>query len=163
VALTSKQRIAAATALATALAVPAEGIRRIAYFDPPGILTVCRGHTGPDVVTGKVYSLAECDAFMTDDMRKAVAIVERCVPGLPVNVLAAFADAVFNMGRTIACDHKNSLAARLLSAGQLDAACKQLPRWSKARVLGILIDLPGLVKRRALEQEVCLKGIDVIF
>jgi hypothetical protein len=76
------KRTALATALAIGLAGPAEGLRRTAYYDPPGILTVCKGHTGDDVVKGKVYSLAECDQFMTDDMRKAINIVERCVPGL---------------------------------------------------------------------------------
>ena len=39
-----------ALALAVALAVPAEGLRQYAYYDPPGILTVCYGTTGRDVV-----------------------------------------------------------------------------------------------------------------
>ena len=149
------RRIAAAL-LATAIAVPAEGIRRIAYFDPPGILTVCRGHTGPDVLKSKKYSLAECDAFMTEDMRKAVRIVDTCVPGLPVNVLAAFSDAVFKLGSRIVCDSRNSTAARFLKAGQIENACRELPKWSKARVAGILITLPGLVKRRIRERDLCL-------
>jgi GH24 family phage-related lysozyme (muramidase) len=149
-------RRAIALALAASLAIPAEGLRRVAYYDPPGILTTCRGHTGPDVVKNKVYSLAECDAFLDADMRKAIDIVERCVPGLPPNVLAAFADAVYNMGRTIACDTANSTAARLLKAGNLGAACDQLPRWDKARIAGVLTSLPGLTKRRALERDVCL-------
>jgi hypothetical protein len=84
--MSPQQRTAIIAALAIGLAVPAEGIRRVAYYDPPGILTVCRGHTGADVVKGKVYSLAECDKFMNDDMRKAVATVERCAPGLPPHV-----------------------------------------------------------------------------
>lgn len=154
-----KKRIAAASLIAAALAAPAEGLRRIAYYDPPGILTVCRGHTGPDVVKGKVYSLDECDQFMTDDMRAAVDKVERCVPGLPVNVLAAFGDAVYNMGPTIACDTKNSTAARYLHDGKLIDACNQLPRWDKARVAGVMIALPGLTKRRAEDKELCLKGL----
>lgn len=151
-------RRALALTLATAIAVPAEGLRRYAYFDPPGILTVCRGHTGADVVKGKQYSFAECDQFMNDDMRKAVAIVDRCVPGLPANVLAAFADAVYNMGPTIACDTKRSTAARLLKIGNLPKACGQLPRWDKASVAGVMVSLPGLTKRRALEMDVCLTG-----
>lgn len=157
--LTNKQRAAAAAALATAIAVPAEGLRQVAYYDPPGILTACRGHTGPGVAKGVVYSLAQCDAWMTDDMRSAVAIVERCQPGLPAPVLAAFADATFNMGSTIACDRQRSTAARYLYAGQLIAACNQLPRWNKARVLGVMIELPGLTKRRAAERDVCIKGL----
>lgn len=150
------KRIAAATALATALAVPAEGLRQIAYYDPPGILTVCRGHTGPDVVAGRWYPLAECDRFMSDDMRAAVATVERCVPGLPERVLAAFADAVFNLGGRIVCDLAGSTAARMLKAGAIVDACRQLPRWNKARVAGVMVPLPGLTKRRAAEMALCL-------
>ena len=129
------------------------------YYDPPGILTVCRGHTGPDVIRGKKYSLAECDQFMTDDMRRAVAQVDSCVPGLPVEVLAAFSDAAFNLGPKIACDTTKSTAARLLRAGNLLGACNQLPRWNKASVGGFMVELPGLTKRRAAEQELCLTGV----
>jgi lysozyme len=150
------QRAAVATAIAIALAGPAEGIRRVAYYDPPGILTVCKGHTGPDVRKDKVYSLAECDAYMDADMRKAVAIVEKCAAGLPPNVLAAFADAVYNMGAKVACDTTQSHAARLLKAGQLPAACNELPKWDKARVAGQLVSLPGLTKRRHEERTICL-------
>jgi lysozyme len=157
--MTRTQRTAIAAALATALAAPAEGIRQIAYYDPPGILTVCRGHTGPDVIKGKVYSLAECDAFMTDDMRKAVNQVERCQPNLPVPVLAAFADAAFNMGPTVACIRDQSQAARHLASGQYKLACQQLPRWNKARILGVLVELKGLTARRNQEMALCLTGV----
>lgn len=150
------KRMTAAAALATAIAIPAEGLRQWAYLDPPGVLTVCYGHTGADVVKGKKYSLAECDAFLTADMKTAIEIVERCVPGLPVGPLAAFADATFNIGSRLVCDTKNSTAARLLKAGDIVGACKQLPRWNKARVGGVMVALPGLTKRRAKEQEVCL-------
>lgn len=152
------RRLGLAASLATAIAVPAEGLRQYAYYDPPGILTVCRGHTGVDVARGRKYSLAECDAFMTGDMRKAVAAVDHCAPGLPVEVLAAFADAAFNLGPKIACDKKNSTAARLLAAGEYAYACNQLPRWNKARVGGIMVALPGLTSRRAKEQALCLEG-----
>lgn len=153
------QKIAAATSIAATLAGAAEGLRYVAYYDPPGILTVCRGHTGADVVKGKVYSLAECDAFLSRDMKAAVTKVESCVPGLPDNVLAAFSDAVFNLGPAIACDPQHSTAARALRAGKLIDACNQLPRWKYARVAGVPVALPGLVKRRAEEQALCLKGL----
>jgi len=152
------KRRALAALLATAIAVPAEGLRRVAYYDPPGILTVCRGHTGPEVIKGKVYSLAECDAFMSADMKAAVAQVDACVPGLPPHVLAAFGDAVFNMGPTIACNTAKSTAARKLKAGDVAGACAELPRWDKARVAGVMVTLPGLTKRRAQEMEMCLSG-----
>ena len=155
----SQKRIAAATAIATALAIPAEGIRQWAYYDPPGILTVCRGHTGPDIDPKKQYSIAECDQFLSDDMRNAISAVERCIPGLPAPVLAAFGDAVFNLGPTIACNQKKSTAARLLATGRIKEACEQLPRWDKSSVAGMLVSLPGLTKRRNSEMQVCLQGV----
>ena len=156
---TAKQRAAAAAALATIIAIPAEGIRQFAYYDPPGILTVCYGHTGADVVAKRKYSMDECRALLTADMQQAVAHVERCVPGLPVPVLAAFADAVFNLGPTIACGRASSTAARMLYAGDLVGACNQLPRWDKARMAGVMVALPGLTKRRAAERSLCLTGV----
>ncbi len=149
------KRYAAVAALATAIAVPAEGLRQFAYYDPPGILTVCYGHTGPDVVKGKKYDLHECKALLTDDMLEAVEYVDRCQPGLPENVHAAFADAAFNLGPKIACG-PGSTAARFLAEKRYEAACNELPRWNKARVAGVLVELPGLTKRRAKEKELCL-------
>jgi GH24 family phage-related lysozyme (muramidase) len=151
---------AAAAALAAVIAIPAEGIRQVAYYDPPGILTVCRGHTGPDVQKGRRYSLAECDALLDKDMRAAVDQVDSCQPGLPVQVLAAFADAAYNLGPKIACNPQASTAARLLAARDFDAACKQLPRWDKANLAGVLVSLPGLTKRRTAEMQLCLQWKD---
>ena len=152
------KRLKAAALAAAAIAVPAEGLRRVAYYDPPGILTVCRGHTGSDVQKNRVYSLAECDQYLTDDMLDAIRTVDRCVPGLPDNVLAAFGDAVYNIGPRIACDTTRSTAARLLKSGRIKEACKELPKWSRATVGGTSVQLPGLVKRRRAEMDLCLGG-----
>lgn len=152
------KRIGIAAALAALIAIPAEGLRQYAYYDPPGILTVCYGST-TDVEKGKRYSLEECKARLNADMLKAVGAVDRCVPGLPENVLAAFGDAAYNLGPAIACDPKRSTAARLLRQNQLEAACSQLPRWNKARVAGVMVELPGLTKRREAERQLCLKGM----
>jgi GH24 family phage-related lysozyme (muramidase) len=149
-------RIAAVAAIATAIAIPAEGLRQFAYYDPPGILTVCYGHTGDDVQKRKMYSLDECRALLTVDMLDAVEAVERCHPNLPVNVHAAFADAVYNIGPRVACD---STASKYLAAGQIEKACKELPRWNKSSVAGVLVPLPGLTKRRNAEMMLCLSGL----
>lgn len=150
-----RRRMAAAAAIATTIAIPAEGLRQVAYFDPPGILTVCYGST-TDVVAGRHYSLEECRARLDADMLNAVAAVERCAPGLPEKPLAAFADAVYNLGPTLVCNTQQSTAARLLKAGDWQGACRQLPRWGKARVAGVMVSLPGLTKRRAAEMALCL-------
>ena len=147
------KRLSAAAAIAAAIAIPAEGLRQFAYYDPPGILTVCYGTTGSEVIKGKKYSLEECKAYLNADMLDAVAQVEKCHPGLPENVLAAFGDAVYNIGPTVAC---NSTASRYLTTGRIADACNELPRWNKARVGGVMVALPGLTKRREVERQLCL-------
>lgn len=154
-----KGRRNAIIAAVAALAIPAEGLRQYAYFDPPGILTVCYGHTGADVQAGRKYSLAECRALLDKDTATAVDQVLRCVPDAPDSVAVAFSDAAFNLGPTIACDKTASTAARLLGQKRWREACEQLPRWDKARLAGQLVALPGLTKRRAHEREVCLAGL----
>lgn len=149
--MTTNNRLLAAAALATAIAIPAEGLRQYAYRDPPGILTVCFGST-TNVVAGRKYSLQECREFLDRDMLKAVQTVEKCHPGLPENVLAAFSDAVYNLGPSVACE---STAARLLRSGKVMDACDQLPRWNKAKVAGVYVELPGLTKRREAERRLC--------
>ena len=155
-----KRKIAAASALAVALAVPAEGLRQWAYNDiaDPTLLTVCYGST-TNVQAGRKYSLEECKQRLDKDMMEAINAVDRCVPNLPENVLAAFGDAAFNVGPKIACDTTKSTAARLLKAGDYKGACEQLARWNRATVSGVSVALPGLTKRRAAERELCLKGL----
>lgn len=130
----------------------------MAYYDPPGVLTVCYGST-TNVDKNKVYSIAECKARLDKDMLQAVETVEKCAPNLPVKTLAAFGDAVYNLGPTVACSTTSSTAARLLKQGKIEEACNQLPRWNKARVAGVMVELPGLTKRRKLEQQLCLEGL----
>lgn len=145
------KRYAAILGAAATLAAGFEGLRQYAYYDPrPGdaILTVCYGST-TDVQKGKKYSIEECKARLQDDMAEAVRIVERCHPGLPDNVLIAFADAVYNIGPKVAC---KSTASKYLAAGDYTRACNELPKWNKAN--GVV--LPGLTRRREAERQICL-------
>jgi len=153
------KRIVKALAIATAIAIPAEGLRLAAYRDPAqGIPTICFGST-KGVRMGDFRTVPECKALLTQEMLDAVSAVDSCRPGLPIPVLAAFSDAVYNVGPRIACDTQRSTAARLLAAGDYKGACNQLPRWDKATVGGVSVALPGLVKRRAMERDVCLSGV----
>ena len=154
----SKSRIGVAITLAAAIAIPAEGLRQVWYVDPVGVDTVCYGTTR-DIDKTKRYTKDECMALLSKDMSEAVRQVDTCVPGLPIGVLSAFSDAVYNIGPKIACDPSQSTAARLLKAGDLKGACNQLPRWNKGKVMGVAVALPGLTKRRAREQEICLKDV----
>lgn len=155
----NQRRIASAVALATAIAVPAEGLRQWAYNDTGGILTICYGHTGKEVEVGKHYSISQCEQFLDADMLNAVRTVENCTINLPINVLAAFGDITYNEGSTAACNTRTSTAAKYLKAGKLKEACQELPKWNKAKVAGVLVPLPGLTKRRNAEVELCMDGL----
>ena len=150
----AKQK-AVVLALATSLAIPAEGLRNWAYRDSTGLPTVCLGST-QGVRMGDFRTNAECYALLDKEMLSVISAVDACRPGLPPHVLAAFSDAAYNVGERIACDTAKSTAARLLAAGDITGACNQLPLWNKARVAGVSVELPGLTKRRNLERDLCL-------
>lgn len=154
----SAKNKAIAAVLATAIAIPAEGLRQWAYRDPVGIPTICFGST-VGVKLGDFRTIPECKAMLTKEMDHVIEAVDRCRPGLPPEVLAAFSDFAYNVGNRAACDSSFSTAARKLASGDIAGACRELPRWSKARVAGVLVDLPGLKKRRAMEMELCLSGV----
>ena len=146
---------AIAASLACVIAIPAEGLRQYAYRDPVGLPTVCFGSTA-GVKMGDFRTVDECKALLTREMTATVDAVDKCQPGLPPQVLAAFSDAAYNIGTTLACDTAKSAAARKLKAGDIAGACNELPKWDKARIAGQLVPLPGLTKRRAMERDLCL-------
>lgn len=146
-----------AVGLAIALAAPAEGLRNWAYKDPVGLPTICYGSTH-GVHLGDWRSNSDCVALLNKEMLDVVEQVDRCQPGLPPNVLAAFSDAAYNIGSIVACDTDKSTAARLLRAGDIRGACEQLPKWNKATIAGVKVVLPGLTKRREMERELCLQN-----
>jgi lysozyme len=155
----TRRRAASIVAAVIAIAAPLEGMRQYAYFDPPGILTVCMGHTGKDVRAGRYYSDGECYELAKQDAGAAVDAVLRCAPDAPDSVATAFGDAVFNIGPKIACDTANSKAARYLAAKEWRLACEQLPKWDKSRIAGQLVALPGLTKRRKIERDICVRDL----
>lgn len=147
-------QLAAATgaaAIAAILIQHHEGIRYVPYADPgnPAILTVCYGHTGPDIVPGRRYTPGECNALLNSDMTAASTAVDRLVK-VPISKYqrAALIDFAFNKGAGALA---GSTLLRLTNAGQADAACDQYHRWVHAggRVL------PGLVTRADADAWVC--------
>lgn len=149
-----KERLIAVS-LACAVAAPMEGLRQKAYKDPVGIPTICFGST-KGVHMGDTKTVAECKAMLTEEMLETVNAVDRCVPNLPPNVLAAVSDAAYNVGTLIACNPEKSSVARRLKAGDIPGACNALLAWDKARIGGMLVALPGLTKRRQMERDLCL-------
>ncbi len=149
--------VAAAGAGAVALAVPLvawyEGYRPSAYLDPVGIPTICYGHTATASL-GQTKSRDECDQLLAGDLGDAFAALDRHVEvPLPETTRAALASWAYNVGEGA---FARSTLLRLLNAGDVRGACEQLPRWVYAKGR----KLPGLVKRRQSERELCLMGVD---
>jgi lysozyme len=140
----------AALAIAGGLIVRWEGVRYTAYRDTGGILTVCYGHTGADVLQGKAYTQAECDAFLARDMAVANAAVKRCLP-MPLlpQIEGALTSAVYNAGPKVVCGSTLQLAAQL---NDWPRACSELTRW---KYVGRSVS-KGLENRRMDEAAVCL-------
>lgn len=154
----SPRALGAASASAIALATPVvsyyEGYIPHTYADPVGIPTICVGHTGADVTPGRVATKAECDALLQGDLAEAYGDVQRCI-GVPLQPTeaAALISFTFNVGGGALC---TSTLARIANAGAPAREwCAQMDRWNKGRVFGWLVQLPGLVKRRAAERAMC--------
>jgi len=119
------------------------------YIDPAGVLTVCDGHTGPDIDPSRIYTDAECDAWRDTDLAQADAAIQRLVI-VPLNdwQRAALIDFVYNVG---AGNLAKSTLLRRLNAGDYDGACNEYRRWVYAGGRR----LPGLVTRREVDAWVC--------
>jgi len=153
----SKAKVGGASAavllIAAGLITKWEGERFTPYPDPAtggAPWTVCYGHTGPDVVRGRRYTRAECEALLDADMRVANASTRRCLP-MPMlpQIEAALTSAVFNIGPRVVC---GSTLQRKALANDWPGACAALDSWKYAagRVMR------GLVLRRADEKAICL-------
>lgn len=123
-----------------------EGTILRGYKDPIGIVTACTGHT-KTAVLGKPYTKAECEQLLIDDLQQHAGPVLVCTPGLKPHQLAASISFAFNVGVEAFC---GSTYARKLNAKD-PTACAELSRWTKAGGQ----ELPGLVKRRKVEREMC--------
>ena len=147
--------VSAAAALAgVALIAPYEGLVLKTYKDPIGILTYCRGET-ISARPGLTYTEEQCNAIFADRIKSFEKSVSGCLPNyssLPTPVQASVLSITYNVGTGAMC---KSTMFKLLSKGDIKAACEQFPLWNKA---GGKV-LPGLTKRRASEMAFCLKGV----
>ncbi|MER8765844.1 lysozyme [Mesorhizobium sp. M0968] len=147
--------VAAGIAAAATMAAPQEGYRGYVYRDPVGVLTYCYGETqnAKDMI-GRKFSEEQCRALLTKRMAHYEQGNAKCVANyeqLDVYVQTAFNDFSYNLGNATFCQ---STAAKYLRIGNVKAACQEIGKFVYA---GGKV-LKGLIKRRALEQQYCLKG-----
>lgn len=143
---------AGATALAVPLVMLYEGTVLQSYRDPIGIVTACVGHTGPELRMGQRYTRQQCEDMLYGDLLKHAQALDCIKQPMTDGQKAAFVSFAFNVGNKALCD---STLARKANAGDMAGACAELSRWTRAGGR----ELPGLVKRRAAERELCERGL----
>ncbi len=122
-----------------------------AYPDPgTGKLpwTIGWGSTGADIVETTVWSQAQCDARLEENLTSFSAQVSALVEGgapTSQNQFDALVDFAYNLG---VGNLESSTLLRLHKAGDYAGAAAQFPLWDHA---GGQV-MPGLRKRRAAEQ-----------
>ncbi len=127
----------------------------VPYLDTGGVLTVCDGHTGRDIIPNHVYTPTECAALKDKDLAEAAAAVDRHLTA-PTSVWmrGALIDFTINNG-------EGKLASSTLlaktNAGDEAGACAEYDRWVKGTVGRTKVTLPGLVKRADAREWLCLQ------
>ncbi|WP_118181313.1 lysozyme [Paraburkholderia phosphatilytica] len=109
------------------------------------------GHTGPDVTPRMVITLAQAEAWIVADLRKAAFVVNKYVVAtINQNQFDALSDFVFNEG---AGNFISSTLLRMLNAGNYGDAATQFDRWDLA---GGHV-MAGLKTRRTEEKALFMK------
>lgn len=150
--LTGAALVAAAAAMALPTVMRQEGYSAHVYKDPVGVETYCYGETA-NPEKGRVYSLAYCKDLLEGRLSQFIRQVRKDVPEsvyMTPTELAAWGSFSYNVGSSA---FRNSTAFKLLSQGKHVQACNQLPKWVYAGGR----KLTGLVKRREVERELCLR------
>ena len=155
--MTPRQKLVArigagSVALVVPLVMHFEGTVLQSYRDPIGIVTACVGHTGPELRMGQRYTRQQCEDMLYGDLLKHAQALDCIKQPMTDGQKAAFVSFAFNVGNKALCD---STLARKANAGDMAGACAELSRWTRAGGR----ELPGLVKRRAAERELCERGL----
>lgn len=152
----SKARLVAkiggvAAAAAVSLVAYYEGTIYKSYKDPIGIVTACTGHTGPELKMGQTFTKQQCEEMLYQDLAKHADALDCIKKPMTDGQKAAFLSFAFNVGNGAFC---SSTLARKANAGDMIGACAEMSRWTYAGGK----KLPGLVKRRADERQLCERG-----
>lgn len=124
------------------------GGRFTTYYCPANVLTIGWGHTndgGRPIKPGDVWTQAECDQALADDMGRFEKMVDRRVKvPLNQNQYDALVSFTYNCGEG---NLAKSTLLKKVNAGDFAAAANQFAAWNKGggRVLA------GLTRRRAAE------------
>lgn len=142
-------------AIAAVLGSWYEGRYLTPYIDPVGILTVCDGITGPEVIRGKRYTHQECNELQNKHLKIALHVAKKHLKnfdGYTEWRKAALVDFVYNVGEP---KFAASTMVKKFNAGNEYGGCAELMKWVNGRVKGVMTPLKGLVLRRTTENDLC--------
>ncbi len=126
-----------------------EGMKLKAYKCPAGVWTIGVGHTG-DVKEGMVITKHQAEEIFTYDLQTFEEAVAHLAPKATANQFSALVSFAFNVGVDAL---RRSTLLKELNAGRPLNAANEFSKWTKAKnAAGVLVPLPGLVKRRAAER-----------
>lgn len=143
-----------ASAVVGRLTAWAEGDVLTAYQDTGGVWTIGKGHTGPEVRKGLVWTQQQSDEAFANDVAWAERDVSKLLDGriTPQWQFDAMVDMCFNVGTS---QFASSTLLKLHLAGSLLAA-DQFSRWHYDNG----VSLKGL-RRRCEARRLIYSGVDV--
>lgn len=147
--------VAAIIAVSAPVVQKWEGLETTAYLDAVGIPTICFGET-MGVKLGDTKSVEECKAMLEPRLAGFLAEMRDCTTvELPLEMESAFLSFSYNLGARTYC---RNIAEKRLNLGKFEEACEAILLYNRAggRVLR------GLVRRRAEEHAMCVKGLEDI-
>ncbi len=125
------------------------------YICPAGYWTIGYGSrflADGTPVTGSTtpISLDDAEKLLAATLKQYEDAVNGCVKAyINENQFAALVSFVYNLGPA---SLRSSSLLKFLNVNNYAAAADEFPKWNKGRVNGILVELPGLTKRRAAER-----------
>lgn len=137
-----------------------EGFKQTPYQDIVGVLTVCVGHTGKDIIRNKVYTKEECKQMLEKDLKVYSNGVVNCVnKPMNENQYYAFTMFAYNVGVSNFC---SAGFLKEFNKGNSEKACQGMykhpdgsPAWSFSG--GKYVQ--GLQNRRKFESDLCLGNL----
>lgn len=101
---------------------------------------------------GQTFTREQCEELLYKDLAKHADALQCIKAPMTDGQKAAFLSFSFNVGSQAFC---GSTLARKANADDMLGACAELSRWTLAGGK----QLPGLVKRRAAERQLCEQGL----
>lgn len=135
-----------------------EGTKHMPYRDIGGVWTVCKGHTGPDVIPGQAWTDEQCEAQDKKDIQEAAAAVASCVTSeLTEGQWAGYTDFALNVGGGAFC--RSTMARRANVCAPVQEACAPILWYVFVGKRDCRIksnNCSGIITRRRWQYETCM-------